>query len=382
MLLWKDPSSSVVTRFGITGDFLPASGLQPTATQTWAGMAASLSTVFDQLDFTLVNLECPVNVGSLAPRMKASLGDTFSAPRESLDYLRALKCKVVSLANNHAYDYGSPGVSATRAALDAAGIMSLGADSSVDDSPEVCVLDVGGARIGVWCAALAIRECATRNRRGLEPATIERGNSALAALRSQGAKCCVAFLHAGAEGTNRPDPHAVELMNSLAQAGFHVVAACHSHRTSGFADIVQPSSPYPAFCFYGLGSLSSGVMYSELEREGLLASIGLNAQGRVVSVEAKPLYLSGLGWTSIATREQEESISARFFAVSREILDGSYQHAFYNDIGENFVQAHWRDLRLAFSRAGMRGVLAKLSRVRKSHFRALLHSSIRTGSTS
>ena len=166
MLLWKDPSSPVVTRFGITGDFLPASGLRPAATQTWAGMAAPLSTVFDPLDFTLVNLECPVNVGSLAPRMKASLGDTFSAPQESLDYLRALKCKVVSLANNHSYDYGSPGVSATRAALDAAGILSLGADSSVDDPPEVGVLDVGkGARIGVWCAALAIRECATRNKR-------------------------------------------------------------------------------------------------------------------------------------------------------------------------------------------------------------------------
>ena len=171
-------------------------------------------------------------------------------------------------------------------------------------------------------------------------------------------------------------------MNSLAQAGFHVAAACHSHRTSGFADMVQPTSPYPAFCFYGLGSLASGVMYSELEREGLFALIGLNAAGRVVSVEAIPLYLSGRGWTTIATREQEESINARFFAVSREILDGSYQHGFYNDIGENFVQVHWRDLQLAFSRAGMRGVLAKLSRVRKSHFRALLHSSVRTGSTS
>ena len=383
MLLWKDPSSSVVARFGIAGDFLPASGLHPTGPQTWAGMAAPLSTAFEDLDFALVNLECPVNVGSLPPRMKAALGDNFSAPPESLDYLRALKCRVVSLANNHSYDFGSPGVSTTRAALDTAGIISLGVDSSLTDPPEVYVLNIGAAaRVGIWCSALEIRECATKNQRGLEPATMERGRAALAALSSQGVTCCVAFLHAGAEGTNRPDPVAVEVMNSLARDGFHIVAACHSHRTSGFADLVQPSSPYPAFCFYGLGSLSSGVMYSELEREALMASIGINSEGRVVQVEAKPLYLAGRGWASIPTREQEESILARFLSVSREILDGSYKQAFYKDIGENFLQTHWRDLRLAFSRAGVRGVLQKVARLRKGHFRALLHSSVRTGRTS
>jgi len=383
MLLWKDPSSFVVARFGITGDFLPASGLSPTGMQTWPAMASPLASIFDELDFTLVNLECPVNVGSLPARTKAALGDSFSAPEESLDYLHALKCKVVSLANNHSYDYGSPGVSATRAALNTAGIISLGADSSLTDPPEVCVLNIGEtARVGIWCSALEIRECATKNQRGLEPATIERGKAAFASLKSQGATCYVAFLHAGAEGTNRPDPRAVELMNSLAQTGFNVVAACHSHRTSGFADLVQPSSPYPAFCFYGLGSLSSGVMYSELEREGLLASIGLNSEGRVVLVEAKPLYLTGRGWASIPTREQEESILARFFTASREILDGSYKREFYKDVGENFFETHWRDLRLAFNRAGIRGVLSKVARLRKRHLRTLLHSSVRTGRTS
>ena len=120
-------------------------------------------------------------------------------------------------------------------------------------------------------------------------------------------------------------------------------------------------------------------MYTELEREGLLASIGLNSEGRVVLVEAKPLYLAGRGWASTPTREQEESILARFFTASREILDGSYQREFYKDVGENFFETHWRDLRLAFSRAGIRGVLSKAARLRKGHFRALLHSTVRSG---
>jgi hypothetical protein len=380
MLLWNDPSSTVAVRFGIAGDFLPASGLQPVGTQTWSEMAGPLVETFGGLDFALLNLESPVDVGSLPPRTKPSLGDTFGAPKEALDYLHALKCKVVSLANNHTYDYDSSGVACTKAALKAAGIVPLGISQNLEEPPPVYVLNLGDtARVGIWCCALALRECATKKSAGLEPATLERGKAALSLLKSQGATCCVAFLHAGAEGTNRPDPGAVKVMDFLAHHGFDLVAACHSHRSSGFADIARQSSPYPAFCFYGLGSLSSGVIYSDLERQGILASIGLNSEGRIASVEARPIYLADRGWGTIPTREQEESILGSFLAVSREILDGSYEHEFYSDAGRHFLQAQWRDLTLAFNRAGMRGVLAKVARLRMGHLRTLFHSNLRSG---
>lgn len=374
MLLWNDPSSSVVTRFAIAGDFLPSSGLSATAGQSWSEMAGQLAQVFRELDFSLVNLECPVGVGALPPRLKSALGDTFSAPREALDYLRALKCKVVSLANNHSYDYGAPGITATRLALSAAEITSLGAERTLRDSPDVCVIPVGqSARIGIWCAALALRECSTLNTRGIEPATADRGQAALSRLKTLGATCSVAFLHAGAEGTNRPDPKAVELMDALARAGFDLVTACHSHRTSGYQDIVRLSSPYPSFCLYGLGSLSSGVIYSELEREGLLAVVGVNLDGRIASLEVKPIFLSGPGWGTIPAPAQAEPILGRFLTVTREVLDGSYEHGFYDDTGRDFLHTHWRDVRLAYNRAGVRGVLSKLVRLRMAHLRTLLH---------
>jgi len=240
MLLWNDPSSAVVARFAIAGDFLPASGLKPVGAQTWSEMARPLVDAFGELDFALVNLESPVNVGSLPPRTKPSLGDTFNAPQEALDYLRALQCKVVSLANNHTYDYDWSGVATTEGALKAAGIVPLGISQNLEEPPSVHVLNLGdNARIGIWCSALGLRECATKKSAGLEPATIERGKAALSLLKSQAATCCVAFLHAGAEGTNRPDPGAVKLMDSLAHEGFDLIAACHSHRTSGFADVAR-----------------------------------------------------------------------------------------------------------------------------------------------
>jgi hypothetical protein len=379
MLIWNDPSRPVVARFAIAGDFLPSSGLCPTGLDTWSGMAEQLRESFRDLDFSLVNLECPVDVGMQPPRLKTTLGDTFSAPRESLDYLRALKCKVVSLANNHMYDYGSPGIRATRAALSSTGITSLGAGMTLQDSPEVCVIPLGNsARIGIWCAALALRECSTTDSRGIEPATLDRGKAALSQLKSLGATCCVAFLHAGAEGTNRPDPNAVKLMDFLAQAGFDLVTACHSHRTSGYHDVVRNSSPHPAFCFYGLGSVASGVIYSDLEREGLVAVVGVNSEGGPASVEIQPIFLSGPGWGSVPTPAQAESILGRFLTISLEVLNGSYEHGFYEDTGKDLLRTHWRDLRLAFGRAGLRGIFSKLTRLRFGHIRTLMHRSLHT----
>jgi len=120
-------------------------------------------------------------------------------------------------------------------------------------------------------------------------------------------------------------------------------------------------------------------MYSDLERQGILALIGLNSEGQIASVEARPIYLAGRGWGTLPTTEQEESILGSFLAVSREILDGSYEHEFYSDVGRHFLQAQWRDLTLAFNRAGMRGVLAKVARLRMGHLRTLFHSNLRSG---
>jgi hypothetical protein len=270
MLLWNDPSSAVVARFGIAGDFLPASGLKPVGTQTWSEMAGPLVEAFGELDFALVNLESPVDVGSLLPRMKPSLGDSFNAPKEALDYLRALKCKVVSLANNHIYDYDSSGAAITEAALKAAGVIRSGSGQNLEEPPSVHLLKLGDTtRVGIWCAALALRDVRRRFRR-FGPATIERGKAALLYAQISGATLCRLFTR-WRRGHQPPRPFCVKLMDSLAHEGFDLIAACHSHRTSGFADIARESSPYPAFCFYGLGSLSSGVIYSDLEREGLLA---------------------------------------------------------------------------------------------------------------
>src|SRR5215470_6045774 len=117
MLLWEDQHGSPVCRFGIAGDFLPAAGGMRDARPDWQAAAGQVRALFRDLDLAVVNLECPLSVEGLEARVKASLGDTFAAEAECLDYLRSLKVSVVGIANNHLHDYGRAGARRTREAL-------------------------------------------------------------------------------------------------------------------------------------------------------------------------------------------------------------------------------------------------------------------------
>lgn len=377
MLVWNDHQRSVLCRFGIVGDFLPAAGLAPPFGGSWAEQADIVAPLFRDLRFGIVNLECPVDVGEIPPRVKASLGDTFSAPAAALEYLAMLRANIVALANNHLYDYGSEGAARTLRCVQM-NFADSGFGSTLQEPPRICVREItAGVRVGVWAAASNLPDGASRNAIGTEPATLERAQQALARMNAREAHCRVAFLHAGSEGTNYPDPADVEFMRELAAMGFDVIAACHSHRISGY-ETVRGKAGRPAHSLYGLGSLSSGVLYSPLEHEGILGVIALDEIGEICEVEARPIYLDEHGWGTVPTAEQKAVILDRFQRVSASIRDDSYRHAFYRDVSRDMMGAQWRDTRLAFQRAGFRGLLRKLARMRPAHVRRLYHKSLST----
>jgi len=377
MLLWEDHQRSPVCRFGIAGDFLPAAGEMRLLRPDWRETSQQVRALFQDLDFSVANLECPVAVEGIEARVKASLGDTFAAGADCLDYLSALRARVVGIANNHLHDHGRAGAKRTREVLLAYALTPVGYGRSLRDAPDVAVVTCGAFRVGIWAAGRSLPYAATAGTAGVEPATLGRGREALELMRLHGASCRVAFLHAGAEGTNYPDPDDVHFMDALASEGFDVVTACHSHRISGYRRALGRAGRR-SHCFYGLGSLTSGVLYSPLEHEGIVAVIGLDALGAVARVEARPVYLDARGCGRVPAAEEREALLERFQRVSEAILDGSYRQRFYHDVSKDLMRVQWRDIRVAFERAGIRGILQKLGRLRPAHVRRLYHKSLTT----
>ena len=373
MIVWQNGKTNPVCRVAIAGDFLPASGLQLPTGKNWADVAAGLSRYFARADVGIFNLECCVDVGESKPRPKLGLGDSFVVSSEALNFPLSLGAKIIGMANNHVFDFGEEGLNRTRDAVRRAGLIPVGFGKKLSDPPDVIVSETAdGPRVGVWASARHLPDAATQKKAGLEPATRSRGKEALKTLKDQGADVKIAFLHAGLERTNRPDPDDVAFMDDLARMGFDVVTACHSHRISGYKEVRQ-SQASTAFCFYGLGSVSSGVSYSDFEREGLVVVVGIDRSGSLVRIEVQPVQLEQTGCGRIPSFADAYRILERFHLLSEEIAQGSYRQRFYADIRSDLLRRQFRDMRAAFENGGLRGLATKLGRVRMRHLNRALH---------
>jgi Bacterial capsule synthesis protein PGA_cap len=373
LVLWDSGySEEIATKIAITGDFLPSGNLMFPAGAGWSEMGQSLAGHFDDVAATFVNLECAVADETLPPRPLVGIGQTVLARSDSLKYLQAIRAHPVGIANNHSYDFGDEGVTQTREAVSKHGMIPLGAGRTARESPEVFIWQgPNKLRVGFWAAAKATHDVATAQAPGVEPATLKRALEAAQEMKRRGATFCIALLHAGVLRTNRPDPEDVRLMELIANCGFRVVAASHSHRISGFGRMgLAPDTP--SFSFYGLGSLVSGYIASPLEREGLIAVAGFDRNGKFIQLEIRPVLLDENGFGTIPDTIMGHRILHRFRELSEEIADGSYEKMFYRDLSPGLLRLYIRDARAAFRHRGVRGLAIKMSRIRLRHVRRLV----------
>ena len=145
-------TSSEAILFAAVGDvmigstFPDASRLPP---QDGAELLKPFTAILSAADVTFGNLEGPMLDGSSSSKCGASsaVGScyAFRMPPRYGRYLKNAGFKVMSVANNHAGDFGDAGRSSTRQVLDELGIRHAGSDRGEFST---CVLEVKGKRIG------------------------------------------------------------------------------------------------------------------------------------------------------------------------------------------------------------------------------------------
>lgn len=376
MRLWQKSGAVCDTRIAIAGDFLPPPDVPPDVATDWRQMGVDLANYIGEVDTAVLNLECCVDTVDCVPKLKLGLGDVFSAHRDVLDFPRAFGADVIGVANNHTYDYGQLGLDRTTDAIRSAGLTPIGMTRGLRELPSIAIRELhSGQRVGFWAAACHLPELATSNRAGIEPAFLWRAKNALSTLNGHGSQINIALLHAGMEHTNYPDPFDVRLIDKIAMAGFDVVAAAHSHRVSGYKRLIRPGRG-PAFCFYGLGSVCSSVLYSPLEQEGLIVVVGAEKSGEIAEVDLRFVQLNDWGLGVIPCYSAFVAMRDRFARVSEDIRSGRYKGSFYADVGTGLFHRQFRDVRTALTRGGLNGLVQKLSRIRLRHFKRALHSTL------
>ena len=189
--------------------------------------------LFTAADVAMVNLETAVTTGGV-PEPKAF---TFRAPPETYQAIRAAGIDLVSLANNHALDYGREGLADTLAHAEAAGVAVVGAGEDAAAAYAPWVAEVHGVRIAFlgFSQVYELWEswAAGDDRSGIAYAMdTERSLAAVRAAR-EAADVVVVYLHWGQEGNECPVPEMRDYAEALAEAGADLVVGTHAHLLLG-----------------------------------------------------------------------------------------------------------------------------------------------------
>ncbi|MET9021689.1 CapA family protein [Actinopolymorpha sp. NPDC004070] len=267
---------------------------------------ASLRPELSAADLTVANLETAVTTRG-RPEDKRY---RFRAPPSAFAAVAAAGVDVVTMANNHAVDYGPAGLRDTLAAAARAPVAVVGIGPDADRAFAPYVTRIRGTTVAV-IGADAVADPTTRHFAAGEHspgiAVALRPDRLVAAVRAarRAADLVVVYLHWGQERVGCPTSGQRDLARRLASAGADVVVGSHAHVQLG-AGMLDDT-----FVAYGLGNF---VWYSRnSRRESTTGILTLTTVGRSVrKVRWTPGRVGGDGLPRFTSGDQALRLRREF----------------------------------------------------------------------
>lgn len=282
---------------------------------------AELRTSLGAADLAMVNLETALTEGGSPVPGKPFTWRTHAG---ALDAVAGAGVDLVTMANNHAVDYGEAGLADTFDAIDSSPIpvVGIGRDASEAFAPEI--LEVRGVKVAFVSASQVHEETTTYFAAGPGIPGIASAlprDRILQAVRDarEEADVVVAYMHWGIEGATCPGDEAIASARDLEAAGADVILGDHAHRVNGAGWVGD------AYVHFGLGNF---VYYLNTEPAGhtgvLTVTVDVPASDEprpdrplVTDADWDAMLISGDG----IPRRQDHATTARLHEVFESSRD-------------------------------------------------------------
>jgi poly-gamma-glutamate synthesis protein (capsule biosynthesis protein) len=223
-----------IVRFMAVGDVMLARSIGERIVAQWPGAPfAGVQETLQSAELLAINLECVIaDAGEPAPKAYV-----FRAPPAAVEALAGAGVDVVSLANNHAYDYGVAAVDDMLPGLEERGIVPVGAGANAAAAHAPAVITRNGVRVAFLAYVDVPVEGSGFDTRtwtagpetpGVAWAEAGRIRQDVAAAR-QAADVVVVMLHFGLEGRPEETASQREQARAAIDAGAALVLGAHPH---------------------------------------------------------------------------------------------------------------------------------------------------------
>ncbi len=221
-----------------------------------------------EADVFIVNNEFTYTGGGV----RSGKGYTFRTDPRHTAMLQEMGVDLVTLANNHTWDFGEQGLLDTLASLEAAGIPYIGAGRNLAEAMRPAVFEAGNGmkiavlnateieRTYVWTKAADARSPGVF--RCFDPELL------LQAIRAADAEndFVIVIPHWGIEGQHQPDARQQALAQQMKEAGADLIAGGHPHvlQSVGSADGIPVAYSLGNYLFHS-GVYDTGILMAEFD---------------------------------------------------------------------------------------------------------------------
>lgn len=227
----------------IGGDFTTTSRGEK-AVKEKSAFSNEIVNLIKDADISILNLEAPL--ADLSDTKINKVGPHLRTSKDTVSYLKECGIDIVTLANNHFYDYGSTGVVKTIDCLISNQIDYIGGGRNREEYRKILYKGSEGKTIAIlnYCES----EFSVNDDIGSNPLNPINTYYDIRTAKEK-ADFILVITHGGVEGYNLPTPRMQTLYRYFIDLGADVVVNGHQHCHSGYEEYKE------GLIFYGLGNL-------------------------------------------------------------------------------------------------------------------------------
>lgn len=230
----------------IAGDYCPRERIQKKIDSgDYQSIFGNLNEVVSQVDYSIVNLECPITTGRENPIKKC--GPNLQCSEKGMEALKWAGFQCVTLSNNHFYDYGEDGVEQTLRTCEKYGIEYVGGGHNIDEASKILYKRIGNQTLAIINCCEHEFSVATEISGGSNPLNPIQQYYNIQNAKTK-ADYVIVIVHGGHEHWQYPSLRMVETYRFFVDAGADAVVNHHQHCFSGYEE--YQGKPI----FYGLGN--------------------------------------------------------------------------------------------------------------------------------
>lgn len=224
------------------------------------------------VDILMVNNEFPYTDRGTPTEGKTY---TFRADPSTVSYLEDMGTDIVSLANNHIYDFGEVGFLDTLNTLEEQGMPYVGAGRNLEEASAPVYFISGDIKIAFVAATQIERldnpdtKGATENTAGVFRCWNPQRLYEVVAKAKEDSDFVVVYIHWGTENVSEPDWAQLEQAPKLAQAGADLIIGDHPHCLQG----IQYFGDVPVI--YSLGNF----LFNSRTLDSCMVQVDISSQG-------------------------------------------------------------------------------------------------------